>query len=247
MKWNLILTAHPFSTSHMIWGIIHVCSTNSEGQVTHRFSMVGGVEVLGWGVTRLKTLEQMKTCLSDCSIRPHELGQRAVISPDWSPILPDMCGLRAAASAAGHAGKYSCLHAITKCNHDVHLEQNMSFNMTDMQMILTKIWHVTSTKKPDRMITRALSISCRLQLMQLVCSNQSCITPPKASQKDQWEKRTVVRDVCFWPYLCSKDYTYDLFSVCSFDIFKSGLVLDSGWKSVPPKENWENRVFPGLR
>lgn len=39
--------------------------------------------------------------------------------------------------------------------------------------------------KPDRMITRALSNSCRLQLMQLVCCNQSCITPPKASQKDK--------------------------------------------------------------
>ncbi len=64
-----------------------------------------------------------------------------------------MCSLRAAASGVGHAGKYSarqtlnaCLHAITKCNHDVHLEQNMSFNMTNMQMILTKVLHVTSIR-----------------------------------------------------------------------------------------------------
>lgn len=77
------------------------------------------------------------------------------------------------------------------------------------------------------MITRALSNSCRLQLMQLVCCNQSCITPPKASQNHQWEKQTVVPDVCFWPYLCSKDYAYDLFSVCGFDIFKSGLALET--------------------
>lgn len=78
-----------------------------------------------------------------------------------------------------------------------------------------------------RMITWALSNSCRVQLMQLVCCNQSCTTPPKASQTDQWEKQTVVPDLCFWPYLCSKDYAYDLFSVCSFDIFKSGLVLQT--------------------
>lgn len=53
--------------------------------------------------------------LSDCSIRPYEVGQRAVISPDWSRILPDIFRLRAAASGAEHAGKHSARHTLNAC------------------------------------------------------------------------------------------------------------------------------------